>query len=449
MGNCVYCGKKAGLFKSVHPECEEKHSQGIAKIKKLPLLYSIDEPFAQTIEASKQIAADCFIDELARLRALIDGIGMLAEKYLDDGVITVDGEKTMSALVTSINYDFSAINEKIKKGVALRNLAEGTMPNIKLDRCPIDLEENERIIYVFSGVAFYRTARAGQYEEKNSGFLRGAKRDYQGPSIFKGYPVAGNALEPIDVGKLFVTDKNIYFYSEAMNEKISLNEIMATTNYNDGIGIQKDEKAAKYTVFKMLFHPEDGWFVCNIVLYLLEAIKGAQINVPNDIAKEPLQTAAEEKEDAGMKPEEIRGKHFEYGKKIVEHYALRNKNPTHLYLAIQFCYDQIKIAKYALPELMKGTKMPRMKDSDKFMKELLDFQSGKTKEEPSSYEEGEFDCIKMSHPPTHAGYTQLCIIRAQEERWEEVLSLATQAKTEGWTGDWDKRIEKARKKLGA
>ena len=90
-----------------------------------------------------------------------------------------------------------------------------------------------------------------------------------------------------------------------------------------------------------------------------------------------------------------------------------------------------------------------MKDTDEFMRELLDFQSGNIKEEPSPYVEGEFKTIGITHAPEHTGYTQLCVIRAKEERWEEVLSLAMQAKTEGWTGDWDKRIEKARKKLGA
>ena len=31
--------------------------------------------------------------------------------------------------------------------------------------------------------------------------------------------------------------------------------------------------------------------------------------------------------------------------------------------------------------------------------------------------------------------------------FREVLRLATQAKEEGWFGDWDKRIERANKKL--
>jgi hypothetical protein len=47
----------------------------------------------------------------------------------------------------------------------------------------------------------------------------------------------------------------------------------------------------------------------------------------------------------------------------------------------------------------------------------------------------------------HVGYTQLCVIRAKEGNWNEVLRLAAQAKHEGWYGDWDDRIDRAQKKL--
>jgi hypothetical protein len=47
----------------------------------------------------------------------------------------------------------------------------------------------------------------------------------------------------------------------------------------------------------------------------------------------------------------------------------------------------------------------------------------------------------------HTGYYRLCIIREKEKNWQEVIRLAEQAKSEGWVGDWDKRIERAHKKL--
>lgn len=49
--------------------------------------------------------------------------------------------------------------------------------------------------------------------------------------------------------------------------------------------------------------------------------------------------------------------------------------------------------------------------------------------------------------PTHTGYSQLVIILEKEKKYKEALELAEEAKTNGWNGDWDKRIEKLRGKL--
>jgi len=48
--------------------------------------------------------------------------------------------------------------------------------------------------------------------------------------------------------------------------------------------------------------------------------------------------------------------------------------------------------------------------------------------------------------PSHVGYKQLCIIMEKQKNYDEVIRLASEAKMQGWTGDWDKRIEKCAKK---
>ena len=48
--------------------------------------------------------------------------------------------------------------------------------------------------------------------------------------------------------------------------------------------------------------------------------------------------------------------------------------------------------------------------------------------------------------PSHAGYKQLCIIMEKQKNYDEVIHLASEAKKQGWTGDWEKRIEKCTKK---
>ena len=274
MGSCIYCGQKAGVFKSVHQECEEKHKQGINKIKGLPLQYNTNESFSQIIENSKKIATECFINEKDRIELLVSGIDSLVDKFLDDGIITPEEEKVMSSIVTSMDYNFDDINQKVQKGIVLRNLTEGILPNFVLDQCPINLEKDEKLVYAFGGVGFFEMTEVKHYEGGSTGVsFRVAKGVYLRSSAFKGYPVISNELKLKGVGILFLSNKNIYFYSENKSEKIPLKKIIATTNYNDGISIQKDGKTAKPAIFKMGAHPEDGWFVCNIVANLLEMSK--------------------------------------------------------------------------------------------------------------------------------------------------------------------------------
>lgn len=50
--------------------------------------------------------------------------------------------------------------------------------------------------------------------------------------------------------------------------------------------------------------------------------------------------------------------------------------------------------------------------------------------------------------PAHSGFKQLCIIREKEGNYAEAIELAKRASSEGWAGDWDKRIERMLKRNG-
>lgn len=49
--------------------------------------------------------------------------------------------------------------------------------------------------------------------------------------------------------------------------------------------------------------------------------------------------------------------------------------------------------------------------------------------------------------PSHVGYKQLCIIMEKHGQFDEAIVLAKTAKIQGWNEDWDKRIDKLRKKI--
>jgi len=88
----------------------------------------------------------------------------------------------------------------------------------------------------------------------------------------------------------------------------------------------------------------------------------------------------------------------------------------------------------------------------------------KERENPSALKEATDACLKQieisekaaaafrkeygdSQLPAHEGYEQLCIILEKQGKFDEAIKFAEQAKKQGWSGDWDGRVERCKKKL--
>lgn len=102
--------------------------------------------------------------------------------------------------------------------------------------------------------------------------------------------------------------------------------------------------------------------------------------------------------------------HFVLSEMITIYYRERNDNSASLERSIEACEEQIEIA----PDAAKA-----------YMYEYQD----------------EFGL------PAHNGFKQLSIIYKKQGDFEKVVSLAKNAKEQGWAGDWDKRIAFAMKKI--
>jgi transcription termination factor NusB len=107
-------------------------------------------------------------------------------------------------------------------------------------------------------------------------------------------------------------------------------------------------------------------------------------------------------------------KHYGYQDVIQENYARRNEDVSFLKKAVDACKKQIDISAEAAYWF---------------------------------YAENEVKQKSDAGLPVHTGYQQLCIICEKQGFFDEVINIAEQAREEGWRGDWDSRIEKARKKL--
>lgn len=102
--------------------------------------------------------------------------------------------------------------------------------------------------------------------------------------------------------------------------------------------------------------------------------------------------------------------HYLYMTEIQMNYRDRDLRQGALDAAIHACYSQIKISRKAKAAFLR----------------------------------------KYGNPiPSHTGFKQLAIIREKQGEFDECIKLCIRAKDEGWLGDWEKRIERLRKKLTA
>jgi len=130
--------------------------------------------------------------------------------------------------------------------------------------------------------------------------------------------------------------------------------------------------------------------------------------------------------------DDIVEKHFMYNEMIKTNYKKRNEDEKYYNQAIMACEKQIKIADKVMEE-MKKRHYERGKT-------ILEYISGeKTLEEVNE--------DRPFRSSSHRGFKQLAIIKHKEGKYKEVIDLCKKAKKQGWNGDWDKRIERAEKKL--
>lgn len=77
MGNCAYCGKKAGLFRSQHKECWSKRIEGFRTIKSTVRNAFLDNKVEGVKEVIDDVARDSFINEQEKKQSVMKEWGIL------------------------------------------------------------------------------------------------------------------------------------------------------------------------------------------------------------------------------------------------------------------------------------------------------------------------------------------------------------------------------------
>jgi hypothetical protein len=274
MGDCAYCGEPAGMLRSQHAECRERHDIAAAKI---PQFFGqwFDSPLGpdRFRELASEVARTHFVDETKFRELAKSGFAKLIEKALADHLLSEEEEKKIAVLLRTFEMTLEDLppmtSQKLIKCGILRDLETGIVPNrVNINgNIPINLGRDEKIIWIFKDTTYFTTRTRTRYEGGSQGVsIRIMKGVYYRVGAHKGQSVRTEYLSEEGNGILALTNKAIYFYTSPKLLKIPAKKIIGVEAYDDGITITRESTNPKPQIFKI----DDPWFAANVITRLDE-----------------------------------------------------------------------------------------------------------------------------------------------------------------------------------
>ena len=270
MGNCRFCGQPAGLLKSQHKECRQKHDTAAGKLPEF-FVKALENPIetSRFREIADAIAHDNYIRE-AELRQLsILGLSSMIEHAFKDHVLTENENKRIVELCNSFAVtanDLGGAGQRLAKAQILRQLDEGQVPsNIVVSDMPINLENGEVAIWLFNGATYYTSRSRTRYVGSSHGVsIRVMKGVYYRVGAFRGEPIKTQYLSEEGRGIFVIASKNVYFWSPQKALKIRHKKIISVQPYSDAIQIMRDVSNASPQLFAL----DDPPFAADLISQL-------------------------------------------------------------------------------------------------------------------------------------------------------------------------------------
>lgn len=192
-----------------------------------------------------------------------------AMNFLKNGFLSDDEQQKIDEYVKYLalpvnnlpaQYQNSEIS-KLGQVSILKNVQRGIIPRANMV-APIILGKNETILWTYNGVNLYQEKITKEWVGRSGGFsFRIIKDVYYRTGSMKGHPVEHSSMEFNGTGSLYVTNKNLIFYSQQKSVKVPFNKIVGITPYSDGIEVHKDGANQK----RMTMQGFDPWFLMNLL----------------------------------------------------------------------------------------------------------------------------------------------------------------------------------------
>lgn len=157
-------------------------------------------------------------------------------------------------------YQNSAISKTAQLSI-VKNFQRGIIPHTNFP-VPIILGKNEYILWTYNDVSLYQEKITKEWIGRSQGMsFRVMKGVYYRVGKSKGHPVEHSSMDFQGKGTLYVTNKNLIFYSEAKSIKIPFNKIVGITPYSDGIAVHKDGTSQRQITLQGF----DPWLIMNLL----------------------------------------------------------------------------------------------------------------------------------------------------------------------------------------
>lgn len=273
MGDCRYCGKPAGLWRSVHRECQTRHDAGRAEIMALVKTATRDPSAISTLPAAAGAVAERHLIAGSDLPGIIiEGWEKAVEGAFDDGVLSEEEEANLGEIQRYFGYgqhelDRNGAFTRVVKGSVLRDLLNGVIPGrvTVQGNFPFNLQKGEKLVWLFQDARYYEQKTRRHFQGGSSGFsIRVARGVYYRTSGFRGHPVETKENVHVGTGLLAFTNKHLYFAGGSKSFRIAYKKIVAFEPYSDGIVVHRDASSAR----PQSFITGDGWFTYNLAMTL-------------------------------------------------------------------------------------------------------------------------------------------------------------------------------------
>ncbi|AMW32754.1 hypothetical protein SAMN04488510_10246 [Fervidobacterium changbaicum] len=273
MGDCIYCGRPAGLLRKFHPECKERYENTwntmIYKAKSSALGLSQMDNLENEL---RNLAKQGYVPEHKIREAIVSGWEEAVQHFLEDGQLDKQEEEKLLKFIqyfglSQYELDKNGMYTRLVQAAVLRDVLEGKVPQrlTVAGTLPFNFQKNESLVWVFKSVKYYEQRTRREYVGASQGVsIRIARGVYYRVGGFKGYPIEKVEKVHVDTGMLAITTKHIYFHGSVKSFRIPYSKIVSFTPYSDGFGINKDAASAK----PQIFETGDGWFVYNLVVNL-------------------------------------------------------------------------------------------------------------------------------------------------------------------------------------